>query len=353
MAVDETRGAVPLSDLDDFKVAEGAPDVRGWDVKSDDGRKIGEVKELLVSPAERRVRYLAVELDRDFAGTKSKASRRVLVPIGVARLDERRDDVIIPASAVSSISGLSDWTGGAPTRDYETSLRDRFGAAGTTTTTGTTGTTGKARTTGAAGTATGMAAGAGSSADFYAHEQFDENRFFGQRHPLQSETDRRLVLNEEELAVGKRKVQAGEVSVHKRVETERVQREVPVSHEEVTVERRPITDANRMNAKDASITEDEIRIPVSEEELVVEKRAVPKEEVVIRKKTVTENRSVDEDLRRERVDVDDQSRAMRADRGDRSLGQKAADKVDDLKDRMDANPRSRPGPDPTDRDRRS
>ena len=40
---------VPLSELKDFKVADGAPDVRGWDVIADGGRKVGEVKELLVS----------------------------------------------------------------------------------------------------------------------------------------------------------------------------------------------------------------------------------------------------------------------------------------------------------------
>ena len=37
MATNDTRGTVPLSDLKDFKVADGAPDVRGWDVIADGG----------------------------------------------------------------------------------------------------------------------------------------------------------------------------------------------------------------------------------------------------------------------------------------------------------------------------
>ena len=332
MAAHDAQGAVPLSDLKDFKVADGAPDVRGWDVKSDDGRKIGEVKELLVSPSERRVRYLCVRLDRDVAGG---GNREVLVPVGVARLDDRNDDVLIPASSVGAFQGIDNYTGGAPTRDYESSLRNRFGA-------------------------TGGAGAKGRGTDFYAHDHYDENRFFGDRHALSNDTERRLVRTEEELAVGKRQVQAGEVAVHKHVETEHVRQSVPVTHEEVTVERRPITDADAIRAgAGATITDDEIRVPVTEEEVVVEKRTVPKEEVVIRKHAVTENRTVEEDVRREEIDVDDTTRHRGGTTGTtgssgsgRSLGQKAADKLDDVKDRMDGNPRSRPGPDATDSPRR-
>ena len=82
---------------------------------------------------------------------------------------------------------------------------------------------------------------------------------------------------------------------------------MPVTREEVTVERRPLSaDAGQ----DVTITDDEIRIPVMEEQLLVEKRIVPKEEIVIRKRAVTEEKTVEADLRRERVDYDeDQVRA--------------------------------------------
>jgi len=111
-----------------------------------------------------------------------------------------------------------------------------------------------------------------------------------------------------------------------------------------------------------TITDDEIRIPVMEEQLLVEKRSVPKEEIVIRKRAVTEEKTVEADLRRERVEYDEDQVRARADRdvrgADRAAdlddrgGNRLTDAVDDLKDRVDGNPASRPGPDPTDRPER-
>ena len=47
-----------------YKVADDDPDVRGWEVTGSDGRRIGEVDDLLVDPAALRARYLEVRLDR-------------------------------------------------------------------------------------------------------------------------------------------------------------------------------------------------------------------------------------------------------------------------------------------------
>lgn len=115
-------------------------------------------------------------------------------------------------------------------------------------------------------------------------------------------TDVRLTLAEEQLAVGTRAVQAGEVGIRKTVDTERVRRTVPVAREEVTVERRPATGLDAATAQ-VEVTDDEIRIPIFAEEVVVEKRLVPKEEYVVRKRRVTETRTVEADLRRERLEV--------------------------------------------------
>jgi uncharacterized protein (TIGR02271 family) len=113
----------------------------------------------------------------------------------------------------------------------------------------------------------------------------------------------RIVRSEEVLAVGKQRTEAGEVQVHKRVETEHVRRPVQLTHEEVTVERRPITDPAAVSAE-PRIENDEIRVPLMAEEAVVEKRVVPTEELVVRKREVQENEVVEADLRRERIDVD-------------------------------------------------
>jgi uncharacterized protein (TIGR02271 family) len=124
-----------------------------------------------------------------------------------------------------------------------------------------------------------------------------------QAHGVTEEEATRLVLSEEELRIGKRQVAAGEVGVHKTVETRHVHEEVPLRHEEVEIERRPITDG--YSAAGATIgTDEDIRIPLHAEEAVVEKRIVPKEELVVRKREVVETESVDTELRRERAEVD-------------------------------------------------
>src|SRR5688572_2094213 len=55
---------VRLEELKGFQVAQADQDIRGWAVKTPDGRKIGKVEDLIVDPAERRVRYMEVKVDR-------------------------------------------------------------------------------------------------------------------------------------------------------------------------------------------------------------------------------------------------------------------------------------------------
>jgi uncharacterized protein (TIGR02271 family) len=119
------------------------------------------------------------------------------------------------------------------------------------------------------------------------------------RDELLSDEERRLTLSEEELAVGKREVRAGEVEIDKDVETRHVRENVPVSHDEVIIERRPVTGMRG----EARIGEEEIRVPVTEEEVVARKRVVPTEEIVARKRQVVENETVEADLRRERAEI--------------------------------------------------
>jgi uncharacterized protein (TIGR02271 family) len=123
-------------------------------------------------------------------------------------------------------------------------------------------------------------------------------------HGIGEEEAMRLVLNEEQLAIGKREVSGGEVGVRKHVETEHVHENVQLRHEEVDVERRPITDGYSA-AGNATIGEDEeIRLKLHAEEAVVEKRVVPTEELVVRKREVVENQPIDTTLRRETAEVD-------------------------------------------------
>ena len=121
--------------------------------------------------------------------------------------------------------------------------------------------------------------------------------------------------------IGKRAVQAGEVEVTKRIATEQVRESVPVTREEVTIERHPV-EAGATG--DVELREDTIRVPVTEEEVIVEKRVVPKEELVIRKEAVQEERVLDDTVRKERIEVDEQGQTTGA-RGRRARCQQNHD----------------------------
>jgi uncharacterized protein (TIGR02271 family) len=116
--------------------------------------------------------------------------------------------------------------------------------------------------------------------------------------------EQRLTLAEERLDVGTRTVPAGDLNLHKRVETERVQEHVELRRDDASVERRTVTDPSSVPVT-PQVTDDEIRIPVLEERLVVTKVLVPREEIIVRKHSVTERQTVEADLRRERLDIDD------------------------------------------------
>ena len=80
---------------------------------------------------------------------------------------------------------------------------------------------------------------------------------------------------------------------------------VPVSREEVRVEREPITDANRDQAvAGPDISEEEHEVVLTEERPVVQKEAVPVERVRLGTETVTDQREVSEEVRKEHIETD-------------------------------------------------
>ncbi|MDQ3997005.1 MAG: DUF2382 domain-containing protein [Gemmatimonadota bacterium] len=262
----------PLSQLNDYEIADGYPDIRGWEVKEGGGKKVGDVHELLIDTSELRVRYLDVELDRAVAG--AGGDRHVLIPVGNVTLDDRDDDVVLQGIGASQLSGLTPYTHSGVTREYEMTLLSGLG----------------------------LGAASGREAEFYGTRHFDDSRLFSGRRPAtRHEEAAQVTRAEEELAVGKRRVQAGEVGVRKTVETEHVRQQVPVTREEVEIERRPIEAGADVGRRD--LREEEIRVPLMAEEVVAEKRVVPKEQVIIRKRPVTQQRTVEADIRKERIDL--------------------------------------------------
>jgi photosynthetic reaction center H subunit len=117
----------PLSQLDDYEVADGYPEIRGWQVRDAADRPIGRVHDLLVDVGELRVRYLDVELGSKFARTE--ADRRVLIPVESADLDGTGDQVLLPGIDVGQVRGLVPHARRGVAPDSETIVGDRPGTS--------------------------------------------------------------------------------------------------------------------------------------------------------------------------------------------------------------------------------
>src|SRR3569623_190876 len=95
---------------DDFDVAEGTPDPRGWTVRDASGTDIGKVHDLIVDTVAMRTRYLDIKLDKKALNLDK--DRDVLVPVGQARLDDDDDRVILASMVGTRIASLPEYTHG-------------------------------------------------------------------------------------------------------------------------------------------------------------------------------------------------------------------------------------------------
>ena len=107
-------------------------------------------------------------------------------------------------------------------------------------------------------------------------------------------------LTEERLDASKRE-STREATITKEPVTETKTVEVPVTHEEISVERRPATSTTAAERPVQSKTE--TKVPLKQEEVQVTKQPYVKEEVPIKKKPVTETRTVSEQVTSEKVNV--------------------------------------------------
>lgn len=205
---------VPMSRLHGYKVAEGDPDVRTWSVVGRNGRRIGNVHDLLIDPRAQRVRYLDVEIDRAVLGEpapettarslagpgvapageaavgtpvlgsgltgampaapltlpagplagqvnpptatdvrESHSGEHVLIPVGAARVHEKEDAVHVDALSADEAPALPRYDGGELTREDEVRLCRRFESGYEDR----------------------------PESDFYGHDLFRESRFYGGR----------------------------------------------------------------------------------------------------------------------------------------------------------------------------
>jgi uncharacterized protein (TIGR02271 family) len=122
----------------------------------------------------------------------------------------------------------------------------------------------------------------------------------------------RVPVTEETAQVRKDKRETGAVGIRKEVDTETQHISEPVTRTKVEVERQPVAAdaAYQPDPNAATLREGEtVRVPVVQEELTVEKTPRVTEEVVVRAKPETEQIERDVQLRRERVEVDEEGDA--------------------------------------------
>lgn len=146
----DVNGLNRLSDLSDYEVADGDPDVRGWPVFTNNGIKFGEVEELIVDTDRMKVRYLDIDVDKEMEGVAE--DHHLLIPIGAASVDEKDDQVFIKTIETSTLLKCPPYKG-AITRDYEDKIRSHYWPERTHS----------------------------ADEDYYGSEYYDEDRFYGPR----------------------------------------------------------------------------------------------------------------------------------------------------------------------------
>ncbi len=229
--------------MTDTMTMERIAEARGAPVYDADGDKIGAVEEIFYDVQTREPKWVGI-------GTGFFGTKRVLVPLGSAQLS--RDGLRVPYA--------KDHVKDAPDIDHDEISEQ-------------------------------------TEQELYAYYQLAG-------HPTGKGKSRRsgkqeVTRSEEELKVGKRTVEAGGVRLRKWVESEDVDVDVELRRETARVTREPINEP-----VDADLSQEEIEVPLRAEEAVTQKQVVAKERVGVEKDVQTDTKTVTDEVRKERVEVD-------------------------------------------------
>ena len=265
----------------------------GYTVYDPDGDKIGKVDDLFVDEND-QPEYIGVKMG--LLGTRS-----TLIPWQMVEIRDADSSLIVSADDGHVKDGPTFDDDREITPQFESEVYSYYGLqqTGGSEERGTYADYASSGDSGEVGP--GIREGDTETGEFVGHSADDEGVAQTSGSDLEDKDELRVQRTEEEVAAGTRERDAGSMRVRKRVRTDREQIEVPTRHEEVSVERVPVEG----EASEAEIGEEEVSVPVTEEEVVVSKRPVAKEEVRVRKDVVEDTEVVEEDVRREEVDVED------------------------------------------------
>ena len=226
-------------------------EARGATVYDSAGEKIGAVEEIFYDEQTNRPEWIGI-------GTGFFGTKRVLVPTAGAEI---RDDGVYVRYSKAQVKDSPDIDSDEIGQDTEAALYSHYGLG-------------------------------------YSERRSETGLPEGT--PDATTGERAVTRSEEELAVGKREVEAGRVRLRKWVETEPVQADVELRRETAHVRREPIEEP----ISSTELGDEQVEVSLSAEEPVVEKRAVAKERITVDTGVETTEETISEELRKERVDVE-------------------------------------------------
>ncbi len=121
--------------------------------------------------------------------------------------------------------------------------------------------------------------------------------------------DRLFKLYEERLVVNKKQVKTAEVAIGKHVETQKAHISIPLEKERLVVEKIPVEDGTPGIPGEADFDCRELaRMEIYEETADIQKQSFVREQVSVRKQVEHNTFEVEDNIRREELDVDFQDR---------------------------------------------
>ena len=268
------------------------------------GDKVGKVGQLFVDSNSGEPTFVAV--NTGLFGRNSS-----LVPLADAKLNNEELHVAHTKDEISDAPNISDTDEGLEPEEEErlykhyglttqdsaqTQASDRGNAA-------------QAGTAAGTGAAAGTAAGTTGRREATAKTSAETKKTSADtgKKPATSD-DGSVIRSEEQLNVNKEKVASGRARLRKYVVEDTETVEVPVSREEVKVEREKFSPEEAKKLGNTRIGEENADVVLHEEQVNVDKETVPVEKVNLNKETVTEKQKVSEDLKKERVEFQDETK---------------------------------------------
>lgn len=237
--------------MQDSMSMESVSNLRGAPVYDSAGERIGSVEEIFYDQETGRPEWIGI-------GTGFLGTKRVLVPVEGASTSEDGVTVPYPKEQVKDSPDVDDET---IAQETEAELYQWYGLS-------------------------------------YSERRSDSGPPAGDRDTGSAEGE--MVRSEEELRVGKERVQEGQARLRKWVETEHVDMDVALERETARVTREPIDQP----VSGGEIGEEEIEVPLHAERAVVDKQTVAKERVGVERDVDVEHQTISDEVRKERVQIE-------------------------------------------------